>query len=48
MKNIELLPRQRINNLIDSLCKYAEIYEKERNRFEEVNYLLKFFVYPFR
>ena len=36
MKNIELLPRQIISNLIDSLCKYTDIYQKDRSRFEEI------------
>jgi hypothetical protein len=34
MKNLEILPRGRINNLIDNLCKYAEIYENDRERFD--------------
>jgi hypothetical protein len=36
MKNIDLLPRQRINTLIDNLCKYAEIYEKDRKKFDDM------------
>jgi hypothetical protein len=36
MKNIDLLPRQRINTLIDNLCKYAEIYEKDRRKFDDM------------